>query len=337
MTTTLGPDVVEHVVGAAGRFSLRLASGSVDLTGVDGDTVRVRDLDGHPLTDRFEVDATDGALSIRIRDGIFLGLGFLRGGPGRASARLSVELPRAAGVSIEGASASVEGRRLDGEQRYRSASGELRLTEATGMISLDNVSGDVEIDASGDLALAVRVVSGDVRVRGGSLRSAAVSTTSGDLEIASALSGPGPYSLQTVSGDAVVRGTGAGGVRIEARTLTGSISAAGGQRSSARRGDQDVVIGDGRTLLSFKSISGDLRVADADAAGPIVSPIAPQPPAVPSAPPAPSAPEPPYADEPDPRAEVRLAILRDLEEGRIDVGEATDRLAALDGEDSTHG
>jgi hypothetical protein len=125
-----------------------------------------------------------------------------------------------------------------------------------------------------------------------------------------------------VSGDARVRA--AGSLKVEAKTLTGMIdSAVGGALGrKARKGRGDLVIGDGRNVLTFKSISGDLRVTDSSpASGASLSHGAPEPPA----PPAP--PAPPEADD------ARLAILRDLEEGRIDVAEATTRLAAIDGDD----
>ena len=262
MTTSASRDAIEHEIGPSGEFSLKLPAGEVELHGGESGTVVVRDLDGHPLEDRFDVERELGQLRIRMRDGAMVGLGFLRGGPGRGRARLRVELPRQTTVEVDTASASIDAKHLVREQRYRSASGEIRIT-GSGTLTIDSVSGNVRLDADGDVELATRVVSGDVTVAGGRLRSAIVTTTSGDVELDSDLTGPGPYGIQTVSGDALVR---AGAeLKIEARTLTGDIEGTletlvTGRLSKKRRNDR--VIGGGRHVLTFKSISGDLRVAD---------------------------------------------------------------------------
>jgi DUF4097 and DUF4098 domain-containing protein YvlB len=280
-----------------------------------------------------------------MRDSFSLSLGFLRGDRNGGHARLRVELPSAADVTVETASGGITADRLHRKQRYRSVSGEIRVA-GSGTMTIDSVSGDVRLDADGEVELAARVVSGDLHVGGGRLRSAVVSTTSGDVTLESELVGPGPYGIQSVSGDARVRA--GAGLKVEARTLTGEIEskveAAFGRRGRKRR--DDLVIGDGRNVLTFKSISGDLRVTDSEpASGASFSHGAPEPPAPPIAPPpaippdAPMAPSGSTAGEGDQQAagaapdDERLAILRDLEEGRIDVAEATERLAAIDGGD----
>jgi hypothetical protein len=319
--TTNDADTLVHEIGATGEFTLKLPAGEIELHGHDQPTVTVRDLDGRALDDRFVIDRGSRHLGIRMRNGVSFGLGFSRDN-GRA--RLRVDLPAASTVVVETASAGITAERLQREQRYRSASGRIRVT-GSGTLTIDNVSGDVRIAADGDVELAARVVSGAIQLDGGRLLSAVVSTTSGDVVLDSELVGPGPYGIQSVSGDARVRA--AGSLKVEAKTLTGMIdSAVGGAFGrKTRKGRGDRVIGDGRNVLTFKSISGDLRVTDSSpASGASLSHGAPEPPA----PPAPAAPpSPPEADD------ARLVILRDLEEGRIDVTEATTRLAAIDGDD----
>lgn len=326
MTTSLGPDVIEHVIGLTGELSLRLPAGSVALRGTDGDAARIRDLDGEPLEDRFQIDREPNRLALRLRDGFHIDFGgLLRGNLRRASTRLDVELPRGARLDVDCASADITASGLRGEQRYHSASGSIRLIEIAGTVTAETVSGEVEIEAVGELHLAGRSVSGDIAVRGGRLPSMVLASTSGDIEIDAVLDGPGPYGIQTVSGDAQVQAR--GGLRIEGKTVTGEIVGRAQQRAESRRGKHHVVVGDGRELLTFKSISGDLRIADpTSASGVAVSPAAPEPPA-PPLPPAPSEPS-----EPDTHESERLAILRELENGTIDVTEAGARLAALDGE-----
>jgi putative adhesin len=317
MTTTLGPDLVEHVIGRTGELSLHLPAGHVELRGTDGDSVRLRDLDGHPLEDEFQIDREPSRLNVRLRESMFFG-GLIRGGPHRSSVRLEVNVPRSARVRIDVASAGIDGHGLHGEQRYRSASGTVRLTEISGEVTVESVSGDVTLEPDGETTLSARSVSGDVKVRGGRLPTMTLASTSGDVEVDAVLDGSGPYSIQTVSGDAVVQPH--GGIRVEANTVTGRVASSIPHRSGSRRGRHDIVVGDGRVLLTFKSISGDLRIADPQPApGVAASQAAPEPPAPPSAPAA-----------PDSRETDRLAILRDLENGTIDVAEAGERLAALE-------
>jgi hypothetical protein len=127
---------------------------------------------------------------------------------------------------------------------------------------------------------------------------------------------------------------------VDAKSLTGRISTDAPHRSESARGHQSLILGDGRVELAFKSISGHLRLATAGSgSGAVVSPTATEPPAEPSPTgvvadvPAIEADD--RATEPGDRAAARLAILRELENGAIDVETATLRLAELeDGNDA---
>jgi hypothetical protein len=323
MTTSIGPDVVEHVIGASGEFHLRLPAGEVRIQGTDGETARVRDVDRDSLEDRFEIVRGDGRLSLRVRDSLDIPA-LLRGVLHRGTADLAVELPRGAAVVVEAASTEVEARGLRGKQRYRTASGDVRLFGVAGTVTIEGVSGDIRIEGDGELTLAGRTVSGDISLRGGRLPSLSLATTSGEIAVDAAFDGPGPYGIQTISGDAVVRAH--GGLRVEAKTLTGEIASRLAKAFDSRKGERDMVIGDGKRLLTFKSISGDLQIADS----PIPEPAPVRQPVPPAAPDPSLPPVPPAPAVPDPHADARLAILRELEKGTIDVTEAGTRLAALD-------
>ncbi|MFL5680126.1 MAG: DUF4097 family beta strand repeat-containing protein [Chloroflexota bacterium] len=331
MPTSTSPDTLEHRIGPSGEFTLRMPAGDIEIHGTDGDTVVVRDRDGVDLTKRFEIAAGEGQLALRTRDRMHIDFGF---GPGRSSGfgSITVDVPRRARVTLDTASAEVRADGLRGEQRYRSASGDIDVRAASGPIAIDFVSGEFTAELDGDATLTGRAISGDVRLRGGRLSALTLNTTSGDVEIRGDLAGDGPFSLETVSGDAFI--TSRTGIEVEAKTITGDISIDGGHRSGSRRGRGAVTIGEGATHFVFKSISGDLHIVSPVAAtGAAVSPVAPAPPtpATPPVPPVPAAP--PAAPEPDDRETERLAVLRDLEEGRIDVDAAAARLAELeDGE-----
>ncbi len=329
MTSTHpGAHTAEHPIGERGEVILRNHPGDVDSRAIDGEVARVRDEDGNDLSERFDIEAAPGRLTIRPRDRIVLDLGF--GRRQRGARRLAVEVPHDASVSVDTASGRIEATGLRGEQRYRTASGAVDLNAVSGVISVDAVSGSVNLVAVGPVELSGRSVSGDVRVDGGTLRSVAFGTTSGDVRLGAPLVGPGPYSLQTVSGDVEVV-AGPDGLRVDARTVTGDIRSDVGHVSGSRRDNRSLTVGGAGQILSFKSISGDLRVADpARGSGAVASHASPEPPAPPLPAEPPAAPAIDVASDTAPPTDPRLEVLRELEAGTIDIETATRRLAELE-------
>ena len=324
MTTTTGPDTAQYVIGADGELRVRLHSGELRLRGVEGDTVRVRDIEGHDLTERLVIEAAAGRLSIRPRERFMLDFGWAAAfaGFGRGI-ELAIDVPASASVSIDTASADVDSTATRGPQRYRTASGEIVLADVSGDINADAVSGDIAVRVSGQASVAGRTVSGELKVRDGAVRALELVTTSGDVEVDTSLVGDGPFSVQTVSGDASIATD--RGLSVTAKTVTGDISADGARRSEGR-GNHLITIGDGAVPFTFRSISGDLRItrkADSSLWQRTKATAA-------KATESTRATETPAAPEPDARSTERLAILRDLEAGTIDVDVASQRLAALD-------
>jgi DUF4097 and DUF4098 domain-containing protein YvlB len=269
MTTTTSQATLEHEIGHGGRFSLRQVSGFVTLRGSEGTAVRVRERNGKSLAEAFEIAAADGSLSLTEPDRGPFGLANFRIGR-RSSLDLEVELPRGTDLSIEGASADIDGSGLAGQTRIRTASGDVHLTGFGGPLELDGVSGDIEIDADAPIALRVRTISGDCGIRAPRLTRAVVETTSGDLRLDAVLSGAGPFEVQTVSGDVVI--VGRSGIRVEARTVTGDLRSELPHRRDTAPGRKLLVVGDGTATVGFRSVSGDLRVvAPRDALPPAVT------------------------------------------------------------------
>ena len=357
MTITERPGL-GHVIGAGGLLAVSLRDGDLRLRAVDGDEVRIRDRGDRALDREVTIERGDG--SVAIKAGRWLDIGGSHGG-----ADLDIDVPRGATVVIEGASTDIAADGLTGDQRYRSASGDVTLRGTTGRVDVETVSGDVDITATGETAMTIRAVSGDIGIRAGTLRSLEVSTTSGDIKIAGRLAGDGPFRLQTVSGDALIAP--AGDVQIEMTTVAGDLHADVGSVIDGRRGRRSIAVGQGGPSLSFRSMSGDLRVVRAT---PIttnpahvesVEPAKPAEPAEPTEPTEPVEPVQPIDSEPaEPLAPIagagddtervpvvwpsdatpavpgdddpRLTILRALERGEIDVAEAGRRLEALDTE-----
>ncbi len=208
--------VIEHEVGPTGLIAIRLHSSSVRLRGVDGTAVRVTDPTGS-LERSVRIERAPGSLSIRAThtDRSFsIGRASLDIVAGRHVPDLEIEVPRGATVVIETASGDVAVDGLTGDQRYRTASGEIDLRDVAGQLALDGVSGDVAMQIAGPSSIAARTVSGDLRIRGDhDLAASRIATTSGDVWLEGRFTGPGPFSIETVSGDTTL--VPGGGVRLD--------------------------------------------------------------------------------------------------------------------------
>jgi hypothetical protein len=343
MTTSTG-STMEHRIGSEGLLSIRIRRGDIRLHGVDGDIARIRDINGHDLDDLFEIEAGDGNLSLRTRRGLdvsWLGFGprdvlAWMGSNARDGSvyapELTIELPRRASVVIEAASGELAADGLAGDQRYRTVSGDITLRAASGKLTIDAVSGEVDVTATGTTDLTARTVSGDIEVRAGTLSSVQAATTSGDFRIAGRFAGPGPFKIDTVSGDGLLAP--AGDVQVHLTSVTGDLNSEF-EGPTVTRGRRSLTIGRSGPVVTFRSMSGDLHV---------VRPVAASGPAADEVPSAPNAanvstrssnaaPEPDRGANPAIAAaydDARLRILRSLELGEIDVAEAGRRLETLD-------
>jgi len=335
---------LEHPIGRSGRFALRLPSGTVSITGIDGEVARVKDLAGRSLEERFQVTAADGSLELVVRNrlGVTFAIGnFGFGGPG---AELVVELPRDTRIAIDTASADVSVTGITGPGRYRTASGDLILQDVAGNLEIEAVSADVRVEATAPIEVSGRTISGDASIRAPRLTRLELNTTSGDLRLDAELNGKGPFAVKTISGDVTL--VSRGGIQVEGQSVTGDLMTDLAHKASSGPGRRILVVGKPGATLAFKSVSGDLRVVEPRDAAPRTSPAAPEapmapswptPPAPPSDPEAPASAMPAFAGEeapapPSPEAEAaRLEILKALERGEIDVDTATERLMAVEG------
>ena len=179
-------------------------------------------------------------------------------------------------------------------------------------------------------------MSGDVELRAGTIRSLRAATTSGDIKVAGRLLGPGPFGVETVSGDGLLAP--AGDLRIEMSTLSGDLRSDVEGRSEGGRGHRSLSIGNGGPHFTFRSLSGDLRIVRPTPVGPTGEPPSrtigsdPEPAPAIAATGAAAAAAPATVSGAIATAydDARLGILRSLERGEIDVAEAGRRLESLD-------
>ena len=342
MSTTDTATPLEHRIGPTGLLNVRLSAWDVEVVGVDGDVARVRSADGRPLPDGLQVERGPDSLTVRQpnRFGIDVVVGRRSSAP-----LLAIEIPIGATAAIATTSGDLQVSGLRGPLQTRTASGDTRLLNVTGDVQAETVSGDVVIDLVGPTRLALKTVSGDALVEGGRVDRFAYTTTSGDLRLTSEL-GEGPHLIATVSGDAIIATR--SGIRVAAQTVAGDLTSDLPHTSEGRPGRRSLIVGEGSTAVQFRSVSGDLRVVGPNGAGGL--PAIPLVPTSPAPPPSLAVPVldaaadatrkdraeagPDATDTAEADADTdaaRLEILRAVERGEIDVDEATNRLAGLDG------
>lgn len=279
-----------HQIGLDGLVVLRLRDGDVRIRGIEGDTATVRTSDADDAT---SLSVERGTASLTIT-----------AGNGTATPDLDLEIPVRATVLVEASSSDIRAEGLLGQQRYQTTSGDIQVRDVAGDLSVEAVSGDLEITAVAAASIAARTVSGDLEIRATALAALRASTTSGDLTIDAAFVADGPYTLETVSGDAGLISRGP--LRVETTTLTGSTSGAGDVVAEGRDNARIFVAGSGGPTVRFRSTSGDFHL-DARSAGPAATS------------------DPTDDDRADDPA---LGVLQALERGEIDTFEAARRLDA---------
>ena len=333
---------LEHAIGTEGLLALRVRNGDVRINAVDGDVVRIRDANDQPIEDLFAIEAAEGSLSLTA---IGRGLEFTLGSRskrrrhGRHDSDLEIDLPRRATLVLEAASSDVQVDGLLGDQRYRTASGGIALHAVAGRIEIEAVSGDVEIYATAVAGVSARSESGDIALRASTLSKLQLTTTSGDIEVAGRLDGPGPFTIETVSGDGLLAA--AGDVRIEMTTMTGDLQSDIGGEHRNEHGRRSLSIGTTGPVVTFQSMSGDLRVVRPVLIEGATPTIQPRPVARTTVPASTSRVDVGLANQAPNGAiaaaydDARLRILRSLERAEIDVVEAGSRLEQLDAGDAT--
>jgi hypothetical protein len=220
--------------------------------------------------------------------------------------QLAVTLPRGTSARLDLVSAVVVVIGVRGNLDVHTLSGDVQVGGAGGEVHVTTVSGAVELD--GDiLSLHVTTTSGDVGVVAELLRTLEARSVSGDVSIRAALDPGERFTFESVSGDLELATP--SGLTIEHRGLSGSVRSALPSRREREDGRAVTVVGDGRSRLQARTVSGDV----------VVSPPAERS----TAPARPAAPAQAAAPDVD---SVDLDILRALERGEIDIGEAARRL-----------
>lgn len=264
-----GPQVID--LTGVRRLSLRLVAGEADVvtstaSAATGGSARVEvhQVDGAPLHVAIDDDGTLTVAHERLTWG-----GILKwfSSPGRARVHVSVSVPHDTEVELGVVSADATVSGVTGRTSVKSVSGAVTLDGCAGEVRAETVSGPLEA-RSLDGELRFKSVSGELTVVDGSTTSLTAHSVSGEL-VLDLTSATGDIDLKTVSGDMTLRLPADASLRLEAKSVSGHLTADGFDHVShdSKPGQSRLSgsIGDGRSQLSAKSVSGGLTVLRRDA------------------------------------------------------------------------
>jgi hypothetical protein len=341
--TTERQSVISHSIGANGTLVLRTVRGSVRVRATDDLEARVEaryaasgdagtaDPERNGVLrvtrnpDELRIEADDTGASL------LNALGKMFGG-GRPRIDFDVTVPRTATLRLSGVSANLDIHGTRGDTEIHTVSGDVSLIDVGGQLTLQSVSGDTSIQGA-EVDLRATTTSGHLDARVAHFRGTRVRTVSGDIRLAGTFNAGSDHSIESISGDLEIAPD--NGVTANLTSVSGSIRTDLPHRRDSGRGRRTVVVGDGAASVSFRTMSGDLSIARAQATsaprGDTASPAEPVTSSSPAAADAPAAAA--FSSRPDhdtaPLPRDQLDVLRALERGEIDVEAAARLLEGL--------
>ena len=173
-----------------------------------------------------------------------------------------ITVPRETAVNAQTVSGDLDLQGTRGPARVESVSGDVNIADVQGPMRIKSVSGDVQCtDYVGSVEGSS--VSGDVDIRG-RVHSCELHTVSGDISVDLEPEVGGRESrLKTISGDVEV-GLLTSSCACDYHTAIGDLECEAPARIIREgRKDRTVIIGDGRSHLTVKTVSGDLTIKPA--------------------------------------------------------------------------
>jgi DUF4097 and DUF4098 domain-containing protein YvlB len=283
-------------VGPRGSLDISNFSGTIVITGVTGDEIRVKAVkqvwggkDSHGQLEGIVIDAseTPGRIEVRTLFG--------RHKKSKAAVDYTVEVPFDTTITARSMSGDVKVMKVRGDVQLDSTSGNIEAMATPRLVRLKTFSGDIVVTEggaadvlsastiSGNLmikslkarALDLVTVSGDLTLLGTTCERAQLRTVNGSVEFAGRIVKGGRYEFNSHSGDVSVQLAGSQGFELSATTFSGDVNTdiplvmatrpderalpPGVPRSQDIRG----TFGDGGALLLVKTFSGDVSVGRA--------------------------------------------------------------------------
>jgi hypothetical protein len=241
------------------KLNVRIVAGRLAVLASDGPpTLEVTEVGNPPLVVTHE---DDGTLTVTYKDLTWDGLlGWLR--PGRRSATLTLTVPKDCPVNVGVVSASAVVAGFEDRTSVRSVSGGIVLDGVSGEINADTVSGAVESRGLvGDLSF--KSISGELTVAQGIPRRLSVTTVSGRVTADLELPPTGHVTMNSVSGDIVLRLPYAVETDVKIRSTSGRLDTAFPELDySVQPGAKTLSgrIGGGMASLTANTVSADVTL-----------------------------------------------------------------------------
>ncbi len=270
------------------------------------------------------------------------------------SYEIEIEVPRTieSQLTVNTASGDVQLNDITGAIDLTTASGDANLVQLIGEIRYNTGSGDLQVQRSAGQIVG-RSASGDARIEQSAFNALRFHSASGDLHMDAALTGDGPYVIETVSGDCQLAIMGLNPASGAPRALSVTFKTVSGHARlddefrRQRAGQWVTGAAESGPAITVTTVSGDLRgrLGASDGArslalrssglpAPPAPPAAPAPPAPPAAPaaPAPVAPAAPPAPlvARDESGDLEAVHTGGLDAGTSAPSPAADRLALLE-------
>lgn len=270
---------------ADGRVLVDNLKGRILVRTWDRNEVRVSGSLGDGV-ERLDIAGGKGNLTVKViypqsRGGMFNWWG---GGGDRAGASdIELRVPAGAEVSAQGVSADIDiqgvkGRRLQAktvsggiraegapeEAEFTAVSGRIELALEGSSVSAETVSGGITLEGSPSGRINVGTVSGNITVRAGEIRRFDASTVSGSLRLqAGKLAGGARIGAETLSGSLDLILPRDSSANLSISTFSGDIRSEVGEVKRPRHGpgsSLEARLGDGDGDVRLESFSGTVRV-----------------------------------------------------------------------------
>ncbi|HTM02819.1 MAG TPA: DUF4097 family beta strand repeat-containing protein [Vicinamibacterales bacterium] len=251
-------------LGRNGRLELDSVAGNVQITGDDGDEVRITATKkAHAPTEaaaRDQLRATDIVVTERTGN-VSIQAEATRGRQGLAAVDYVITVPSGTDLLLN------------------TIAGDVTLKNTSGDIRIDSKAGDIRITDTKSRDVDVKTVSGDVQLQQVEAERVTVESTAGDIEYRGRLMKNGHYEFRTTGGDVHIVPD-ASAFDVEASTFSGDFSSDfalklqgtttrnsfggnGGRGILGLPGGRGTLRGtynEGGPVLSIRSLSGDISI-----------------------------------------------------------------------------
>jgi DUF4097 and DUF4098 domain-containing protein YvlB len=284
-------------VGPKGSLDISNFSGTIVITGVPGDEIRVKAVkqvwggkNSQGQLEGIMIDASETPGRVEVRTI------FGRHKQNKAEVDYTVEVPFDTMVTARSLSGDVKVAKVRGELQLDSTSGNIEATNTPRLVRLKTFSGDIMVtDGGAAETLSASTISGNLVITSLKARALDLVTVSGDLTLADTFceraqlrtvngsvefAGPvvkgGRYEFNSHSGDVNLRLAGSQGFELSATTFSGEVHTDLPLKMATRPDErelpegvphsQDVrgTFGGGGALVIVKTFSGDVSVGRAE-------------------------------------------------------------------------